>query len=66
MGYDDDDCTAECQAVFEADLLEWKKQVYETCKADSIGIACRSARDIREQEETARANATKADAEGVP
>jgi len=32
--YADEACDAACKAVFEADLLEWKKEVYETCKAD--------------------------------
>jgi len=53
-GYDDDSCDAACKAVFEADLLEWKKEVYETCKADKEGIQCRKADELKEDIEKSR------------
>jgi hypothetical protein len=46
-GFDEDACDDACKAVFEADLLEWQKEVYQTCKADSEGIECRKADDLR-------------------
>jgi len=49
-GYDKDSCDDACKAVFEADLLKWQKEVYETCKADKEGIACRKADELREDE----------------
>jgi len=45
--FDDEACDDACKAVFEADLLEWQKEVYETCKADKEGIACREADALR-------------------
>jgi len=32
MGYATDACDDTCKAVFEGDLLKWKKAVYELCK----------------------------------
>lgn len=46
IGYYDADCNDECKAVFEAELLVWEKQVYETCKVDQKGIACRESEAI--------------------
>lgn len=52
--YNDEACDAACKAVFEADLLTWKKEVYETCKADKEGIECRKADDLKEDVEKSR------------
>lgn len=54
MKYDDDACNDGCKAVFEADLLVWKKETYETCVSDPDGIDCRKANEIREDVEKAR------------
>lgn len=57
-GFDGDDCDDNCKSVFEAELLVWKKQVYETCKANSKSIECREANTIKKDTETARAAST--------
>jgi hypothetical protein len=48
MGYDDDTCDDKCKSVFSETLLTWKKEKYETCKADKEGIACRKAEELYE------------------
>jgi len=54
-GYDTDACDDTCKALFEEELHKWERRKYETCKADSKGIACRKADEIKSDEEEARA-----------
>jgi hypothetical protein len=42
------------KAVWDAELLEWKKAVFETCEQDLKGIECKKNRDLRVAEEAAR------------
>lgn len=58
-GYDTDDCDDTCKALFEEELHKWERRKYETCKADSKGIACRKADEIKKDEETQRAAGDK-------
>lgn len=58
-GYDGDDCDKECKARFESELLKWGKEVYQTCKDEPKGIACRQANEIRKDDEAARAKGDK-------
>lgn len=48
MAYNDSSCDDKCKVVFEETYLEWKKEVYETCKTDADSIACRKAEAIYE------------------
>lgn len=47
MGYALDTCDDNCKAVFEADVLTWRKQVYELCKENDKSIACTKANELR-------------------
>lgn len=58
-GYDTDACDDTCKALFEEELHKWERRKYETCKADSKGIACRKADEIKTDEETQRAAGDK-------
>jgi len=48
MGFNASDCDDKCKVVFEETYLEWKKEVYETCKSDADAIACRKAEELYE------------------
>jgi len=58
-GYEGEDCDKECKARFESELLKWGKEVYQTCKDDPKGIACRQANEIRKDDGKARAEGDK-------
>jgi len=47
MGYASDACDDNCKAKFEADILLWRKDVYEACKTNDKAIACQSADALR-------------------
>jgi len=58
VDYDDAaNCDDACKAVFEANLLKWEKEAYQTCKDDAKGIACREANEIYKDTVTAQGNA---------
>lgn len=50
-------CDDACKAVFEANVLKWEKEVYQTCKDDAKGIACREANAVYKDTVTAQGNA---------
>lgn len=45
----DKDCNDACETVYGAELLQWKKDVYEACKKDKDSIECTNADDIRKK-----------------
>jgi len=51
-GYDK--MTAEAKTVYDAELLKWKKAVFETCKTSPNTIECKDARGLRDDSEKAR------------
>lgn len=42
------------KAVYDAELLKWKKAVYAKCEADKLAIDCIKALEIRTAQETNR------------
>lgn len=53
-GYETDACDDDCKAIFDAEFLEWKKDVFETCKATPDSIECRDANAIKTDTESRR------------
>jgi len=48
-GYDK--LTTEQQAVYDADILDWKKTVEEACKANAESISCKESTTLKDKEE---------------
>lgn len=61
MGYDSDACDDACKEIFDVELLEWKKEVRETCEKGPNSIQCREADQLKKDLETARAGAGDGD-----
>lgn len=47
IGYTADACDDNCKAIFEADVLKWRKSVYEICKENRKAITCQKANELR-------------------
>lgn len=47
IGYTATACDDNCKAIFEADVLNWRKSVYEICKTNPKAITCQKANELR-------------------